>query len=413
MVEDGDHFEAVVAGEGEVPLVVGGDGHDRAGAVGHEHVVGDPDGDAGAVEGIDGVGAREGARLLTFGGEAFDLGHAGGRGDVRLDGLALLLRGDALDEMVLGGKHHEGGAVDGVGARGEHAQGLIDTVDIDREAEGGALGAPDPVPLHGGDGLGPVEAAEIEQLLGVVGDAEEPLGEEATLDGVVGALAEAVAHLFVGEHGLTTRAPVGGGLVAVGEAALVELQEPPLGPAVVVGVAGDDLAFPVEAGAHRAQLFAHALDVPVGPLLGVDAALNGGILGGQTEGVEADGEEHVVALHAAETGGGVAGSDDVPVPRVQVAGGVGEHRERVVRRTLVIVADALDAVVRPAFAPLRLDGLGVVAIWHGLLVRRGRRSRQNGAAGRRDVLGEASPARRREAVEGRAWSRATSNASLQ
>ena len=353
------------AGEGEVALVVGGDGHDRAGAVRDEHVVGDPDGDAGAVKGIDGVSAREDARLLTFGGEAFDLGHAGGSGDVRLDGLALLIGGDALDEVVLGSKHHEGGAVHGVGAGREDGERFIDALNIDGEAQGGALGAADPVALHGGDGFGPVEAAEVEQLLGVVGDAEEPLGEEAALDGFVGALAEAVSHLLVGEHGLAAGAPVRGSLGAVGEAALVQLQKPPLGPAVVVGIAGDDLALPVEAGAHQAQLFAHALDVLISPFPGVDATLDGGVLGGEAEGVEAYGEEDVVALHAAKAGGGVAGGDDVPVARVELAGGVGKHRKRVVGRTLIVVADAVEAVGVPALAPLRFDGVGVVAIWHG------------------------------------------------
>ena len=50
----------------------------------------------------------------------------------------------------------------------------------------------------------------------------------------------------------------------------------------------------------RLQLLAHALDVGIGPGLGVDAALDGGVLGGQAEGVEADREEDVVALHAHE-----------------------------------------------------------------------------------------------------------------
>ena len=364
VVEDGNDLEAVFGGELEVALVVRGDGHDRARPVGHEHVVGDPDGDALAVEGVEGVGAGEHARLLALRREPLDLRHAGGGGDVGLDGLAPVVGRDALDEVVLGGEHHEGGPVDGVGARREDGQGLIDALDIDGEAQRGALGAADPVALHGGDALGPVHAAEIEQLLGVGGDAEEPLGEEAALDGIVAALAEAVEHLLVGEHGLAVGAPVGGGLGAVGEPALVQLQEPPLGPAVVLRVAGDDLAFPVEARAHGAELLAHALDVPVGPLLRVDAALDGGVLGGQAEGVEAHGEEHVVALHAAEAGERVGGRHGVPVARVEIARGVGKHREHVPGRALVVVAGVVDAVGLPAFAPLRLNGVRVVAIYH-------------------------------------------------
>ena len=50
-------------GELEVALVVAGDGHDRAGAVAHQHVVGDPDRDRLAVHRVDGVGAGEDAGL--------------------------------------------------------------------------------------------------------------------------------------------------------------------------------------------------------------------------------------------------------------------------------------------------------------------------------------------------------------
>ena len=51
-------------GELEVALVVAGHGHDRAGAVAHQHVVGDPDRDRLAVDGIDRVGAGEHAGLV-------------------------------------------------------------------------------------------------------------------------------------------------------------------------------------------------------------------------------------------------------------------------------------------------------------------------------------------------------------
>ena len=50
-------------GELEVALVVTGHGHDRAGAVAHQHVVGDPDRDRLAVDRVDGVSAGEDAGL--------------------------------------------------------------------------------------------------------------------------------------------------------------------------------------------------------------------------------------------------------------------------------------------------------------------------------------------------------------
>ena len=82
--------------------------------------------------------------------------------------------------------------------------------------------------------LGPVDLVEVvEQPVGVVGDPEEPLLELAHLDLVPAALAAAVDHLLVGEHGLVVRAPLDRRLLAVREAALEQLQEDPLRPAVV------------------------------------------------------------------------------------------------------------------------------------------------------------------------------------
>ena len=54
-----------LAGELEVAFVAARDGHDRAGAVAHQDVVGDPDRQLLAVDRVDGVGAGEHAGLLA------------------------------------------------------------------------------------------------------------------------------------------------------------------------------------------------------------------------------------------------------------------------------------------------------------------------------------------------------------
>ncbi len=367
VVEDGDDREAVLLREFEVSLVVRGDGHDGAGAVGHEHVVRDPDGDTAAVEGIDRVGAGEHARLFALGREALDFRLAARLHAVGIEGVAAVGRGDALDQRVFRGEDHEGGAIDRVRACGEDAKRFIDAGHVDAELERRALGAADPVGLHHLDALGPVDAIEAEEFFGVGGDAEEPLGQEAAFDDIVGALTAAVDDLFVGEHGLAAGAPVGGGFSPVGEAFFVELEEPPLRPFVVLGVAGDDLAVPVEGGAHHAELAAHAVDVGVGPCLRVDAAFDGGVFGREAESIEAHREEDVVALHAAVAGGRVAGCHGVPVAGVEVARGVGEHGEGVPLGARVVVRGVVEAVGEPALAPLGFDHGGVVAVGHGLL----------------------------------------------
>ena len=154
---------------------------------------------------------------------------------------------------------------------------------------------------------------------------------------------------------------------------LVELEEPPLGPAVVLRVGGGELAIPVEARAHLLQLAAHRLHVLVGPLLGVRLVLDRGVLRGQAEGVEAEREEHVVALHPLPARRRVARRHRVPVPDVQIPAGVGQHREEEVGLALVRVGRAVEAVDRPAPPPARLD-LARVVVRRGLGrgLRRGR-----------------------------------------
>ena len=76
---------------------------------------------------------------------------------------------------------------------------------LDREVDLGAGGPADPVALHGEHAIGPV-AFEllhvVQQLVGVGGDAQEPLFQGALFDGRGFVTpAAAVDHLLVGQHG--------------------------------------------------------------------------------------------------------------------------------------------------------------------------------------------------------------------
>ena len=103
---------------------------------------------------------------------------------------------------MLGRHDEEGRAEERVGPRGE--DGVVRRpAPAQREGDLGAFGAPDPVALHRHDVLGPVDRVEVvEQPVGVVGDAEEPLLELALLDRRAAALAAPVDDLLVGEHRL-------------------------------------------------------------------------------------------------------------------------------------------------------------------------------------------------------------------
>ena len=196
----------------------------------------------------------------------------------------------------------------------------------------GALGAADPVALGGDDAVGPggLQVVQVvQQLLGVVGDLEVPLRQLALGHLGAAALAVTVDDLLVGQHGLVDRAPVDRALLAVGQPALAEAQEQPLGPAVVVRVGGVQGAAPVEAGAELLAGLRRDGDVGVGERGRVLVVADRGVLGVQPEGVEPHRVQHLVALQPPVARDHVVQREDLGVAHVQVAARVGEHRQRV------------------------------------------------------------------------------------
>ena len=215
-----DDGQAELRGELVVAHVVAGDCHDRAGAVAHQHVVADEDGDLGAAQRVHREGAQEDARLLLAL-LALQIGLGGDRRAVRGHGLGggagaagpALVRpggpgvgGQLIDQRMLGGEHHVGGAEQGVGAGGED----LDPLTGGGEGHAGAAAASDPVALHGLDLLGPVQHIQVvDQAVRVGGDPHHPLPQLFAVHGEVAALAATVGgDLLVGEHGAQSGAPV-------------------------------------------------------------------------------------------------------------------------------------------------------------------------------------------------------------
>ncbi len=89
--------------------------------------------------------------------------------------------------------------------------------------------------------------------------------------------------------------------VLIGEPALEQLLEDPLGPAVVGRVGRIDLARPVIGEAERLQLGAEAFDVALRRLARVAAVTDGVLFRRQAEGVPADRVQHIAAAHALVT----------------------------------------------------------------------------------------------------------------
>ena len=289
--------------------------HDRAGAVVHQHVVGDPDRNARVVDGVRGEEAGEdpglGSRRALFG------GSGAGLADVLADlvaGRGLL--GQRVDEWMLRREHEEGRPEQRVGTGGEHRD--VDVELLDPEEDLRAFRPADPVALHRQHAFRPVQILHlVEQVVGVGGDAEEPLLELARLDLEPATLATAVLDLLVREHGLVVRAPVDDRRLSVGLPRLEELQEEPLRPAVVLGVVRRELPRPVDRPAKSLHRPAYFFDVALDDLARMPALLDRRVLGRQPEGVVAHRAQHLGARTPVEVREDVAERVDQNVPDVQ------------------------------------------------------------------------------------------------
>ncbi len=365
--------EPVLFREREVALVVRRDAHHRAVAVAHQHVVADPDLDRGAGQRMADDEPRRHPLLLH-------------RREVGFHHRAVAALVDECRQRrigprgvqrqrMLGGDGAERDTHDGVGARREDVHPAVadrragGVADVVREREAHAHALADPVRLHRPHALRPaghlVQLAE--ELVRVVGDLEVVAGDLALFDHGAGAPAAAVDHLLVGEHRLVDRIPVDDLRLAVGDALVEHPQEQPLVPPVVGGIAGGDLARPVDREPHRLHLLLHVGDVVVGPARGRDAVLHRGILGRQPEGIPAHRHQHVPALHPQVPVHHVVDRVVAHVSHVQLARRVREHRDAVVLaagEARIVLAGAVDVARIPAVARGGFDCGGIERL-HG------------------------------------------------
>ena len=340
----------------------------RAGAVIHQHEIGDEQRQLPVR--IERMDHREASIIaLLFGG--LDLGGGGAGalalGDERLE--RRIARGERLGDRMIGGDRREACAEQRVGARREHLEALVDARRrIELEGEAHALRLADPVLLHRPDLFGPlVERGEaFEQVVGEVGDLEEPLAELAPLDQRAGAPAAPVDHLLVGEHGHVDRIPVDRRFLAVDEARRIEIEEQRLLLAVIIGLAGGEFAAPVEREADPLELGAHRRDVGPGPVAGMDLLLHRGIFGGHAERVPAHRVEHFIALHPPVPGEHVAHRVVADMAHMDAPRRIGEHLEDVALRLGTVVARTEGRLVLPDLLPVRVGLHMVETRVHGM-----------------------------------------------
>jgi hypothetical protein len=245
--------DAALGGQSGVARVVGGDAHDRAGAVLVDDVVGLDHGQWHPGEGMGPDGAR--------GGMADADGQECGRGKR-------------------------------VGPGGEH--GEVAEVDL------AALAPADPGPLEFLGPLGPVQGIQPgNQAVCVGGHAQEPLAHHP-LGHVAPAPLTAAAGVFgllPGQHRQTRRTPQDRGVGLVHEASAEQLDKQPLSPAVVGRLARVDGPGPVPGSANVGELTSEVRLGACGKGPGMLADGDGVVLGVDPEGVEAHGLEHGPAPH--------------------------------------------------------------------------------------------------------------------
>src|SRR5690606_26726562 len=163
------------------------------------------------------------------------------------------------------------------------------------------LALADPVFLHQAHTLGPAGQAGfhgVQQLFSVVGNAQVVAGDLTLFNQRARAPATAFNNLFVGQNGLIHRIPVHSLSLAVGNAFFQHLQEQPLVPFVVFGIAGTHFTRPVDGQTHRLHLLFHVGDVVVSPLGGRNLRFDGGVFSGHAKGIPAHGHENVKTAHA-------------------------------------------------------------------------------------------------------------------
>jgi len=234
---------------------------------------------------------------------------------------------------------------------------------LQRPADQESLGAADPVLLHGADLFRPFgqPVERIEQVLGEIGDLEEPLRQFALLDRRARAPAAPVDDLLVGEHRHVLGIPVHLGSLARDQSLVEEIQEQHLLAVIIVDVAGRELPAPVDRQSHHLELRAHGGDVCVGPVAGVDPVLHRRVLGRHAEGVPAHRMQDVEALRALVAGHHVAHRIVARVADVDAAGRIGEHLQHVIFRARVVVPRLEELCRVPGLLPSGFGGARIVS----------------------------------------------------
>ena len=199
-----------------------------------------------------------------------------------------------------------------------------------------------------------------------MGDLEKPLRQLLLLNERAGPPAPAVDHLLVGQNGMIDRVPIHFAFLAIDEPRIIESQEQPLLLMVVFGIAGCELARPIERQADALQLRAHDLDVLVGPFAGIDLLLHGCVFGGKAERVPSEGMQHAEALRPLIARDDIAHHIIAHVTDMDTPRRIGKHLKDVIFRLVAIRGREKGLLLLPNPLPMFFTLWSVVAFYcHG------------------------------------------------
>ena len=326
-----------------------GHGHDRAGAVARQHVIGDPNRYELFVHRIDRVRAGEHAALVLGQFRPFQIAFARRRLAIRHHRLALRLGGERIYQFMLRRQHHVRRPKQRIRPCGKNDNLFAGF--LNRKCHFRAFTAANPIPLHLLQRIAPVDRFQIiQQPLSEDRDPQHPLAHWLAHHRMPAHLALAIDHLLIGQHRAQLRAPVHRrmgnkrepmlitiralslvaghidrilqrvdrlGLIGRGvKPRIVQLQKNPLAPLKITGLGGVRFPTPIIAEAQALDLPLEISNIFLGRLARMLAGLDRVLLGGQAKGIPAHRMQHMLAAHALKAREDIGGRVAFRMPHV-------------------------------------------------------------------------------------------------
>ena len=214
--------QVILLGKGKIALIVCRHRHNGAGAVSHEHVVGDPNRNPFVIDWIDGIRAGENAGFLFICRQPFNFRRPHRLVAVGLHHLTTLVMHERLYQRMLRRQDHKRRAPERIRACGENLHVMLPLLGL--KTYRGARAASDPVRLHGLYPLGPLHSGEIEQFVSIGRNLEKPLIQVFLHHWGIAAFAMTIVapDLLTGQGGITGRAKIDRRLLFIGQAFVIQ-----------------------------------------------------------------------------------------------------------------------------------------------------------------------------------------------